>query len=124
MEPPDLSHTLERERLVDLLLNAELLEQRRLLGVELDAADQRGLEAVEEAHNALVLGLGVDPDGGEVVGDLVAQDALDEVEVVIDQRRRFELSARCLMSAHRLSRKRMSARSSSSLAPWRRRCGR
>jgi hypothetical protein len=44
---------------------------------------------MQEAHDALVLVLGVDPDGGEVVGDLVAQDALDQVEVVVDQRRRF-----------------------------------
>ncbi len=82
---PDLG----AQRLVDLFGDAELLEQRRLFDVELDAADERGLEALEEAQDALVLGLGVDPDGGEVVGDLVAQDALDEVEVVVDERGRF-----------------------------------
>ena len=32
---------------------------------------------------------GVDPDGGEVGGNLVAQHALDHVQVVIDQRRAF-----------------------------------
>ena len=31
----------------------------------------------------------VDPDGGEVVAHLVAQDALDEVEVVVDERGSF-----------------------------------
>ena len=77
------------ERLVDLVAEAELLEERRVLGVELDAADQRGLEAVGEAQDALVLVFGVDPDGGEVGRDLVAQHALDQVEVVIDERRRF-----------------------------------
>ena len=49
----------------------------------------RGLEAVEEAQNALVLRFGVDPDHGEVGGDLVAQHALDDVEIVIDQRGRL-----------------------------------
>ena len=67
------------EGLVDLFGDAELFEERSLLGVELDAADERGLEALQETQDALVVGLGVDPDGGEVVGDLVAKDALDEV---------------------------------------------
>ena len=43
------------ERLVDLVLDAELLEQRRFFGVELDPLDQRRLEAVGEAQDALVL---------------------------------------------------------------------
>ncbi len=72
--------------LVNLFGDAELLEEWRLFGVELDAANERGLEALEEAENALVVSLGVDPDGGEVVGDLVAEDALDEIEVVVDER--------------------------------------
>src|ERR1700731_4042995 len=76
---------LGAEGLVDLFGDAELFEERCLLRVELDAADERGLEALQEAENALVVGLGVDPDGGEVVSDLVAKDALDEVEVVIDE---------------------------------------
>src|ERR1039458_4650524 len=76
---------LGTQGLVDLLGDAELLKQGRLLEVELDAADERGLEALKKAQDALVGILGVDPDGGEGVGDLVAQDAFDEVEVVIDQ---------------------------------------
>ncbi len=63
--------------------------QRRVFGVELDAAHQRRLEAVGEAHHALVLVFGVDPDLREVGVDLVAQHALHQVEVVIDQRRRL-----------------------------------
>ncbi len=78
---------LAAEGLVDLFGDAELLEERRLLGVELDAADKRRLEALQEAQDALVVGLGVDPDGGEVIGDLIAEDALDEVEVVVDEGR-------------------------------------
>ena len=99
-------------------VKAELFEERGLLGVELDAADEGRLEALQEAQDALVLGFGVDPDGGEVVGDLIAEDTLDEVEVVVDEGGRLGLdSERCLMSAQRLRRKRRSERSSSSLAP-------
>ena len=43
------------QRLVDFLAQAELLVQRRFLGVELDPLDQRGLEAVGKAQDALVL---------------------------------------------------------------------
>ena len=82
-----LEPDLRPQRLVDLFGDAELLEERRLLGVELDAPDEAGLEALQEAQDALVLGLRIDPDGGEGVGDLVAEDALDEVEIVIDERR-------------------------------------
>src|SRR5665213_618657 len=87
--PAGLEPHLAAQRLVDLLGDAELLKQRRLLEVELDAADERGLEALQEAQHALVLLLSVHPDGGEVVRHLVAQDALHQIEVVIDQRRRF-----------------------------------
>src|ERR1039457_6435027 len=80
---------LGAQRLVDLLGNAELLEQRRVFQVELDPPDKRRLEALQETQDALVLSLGVDPDGGEVVGDLIAQDALDKVQVVVDQGRRL-----------------------------------
>ena len=52
-----LEPDLGAQRLVDLFGDAELLEERRLLGVELDAADERGLEALQEAQDALVLGL-------------------------------------------------------------------
>ncbi len=80
-----LEPDLAAKGFVDLFGDAELFEERGLLGVELDAADERWLEALQESQDALVVGLGVDPDGGEVVGDLVAEDALDEVEVVVDE---------------------------------------
>ena len=89
IDPPTLEPDLGAQRLRDLVLNAEVLEERRLLGVELDAPHQRGRKAVEEAHDALVVGLGVDPDVGEVGADLVAQDALDERQVVVDEGRRL-----------------------------------
>ena len=80
---------LGSQRLVDLLGNSELLEQGRVLGIELDAPDERRLEALQEPQDALVLGLRVNPDRREIVRHLVAQDALNQVEVVIDQRRRL-----------------------------------
>src|SRR5947209_1712724 len=43
------------QRLVDLVRDVELLEQRSVFGVELYALHQRGLEAAYEAHDALVL---------------------------------------------------------------------
>ncbi len=57
-----LEPDLGAQGLGDFVLNAEVLEERSLLGVELDAADQRGREAVEEANDALVVVLRVDPD--------------------------------------------------------------
>ena len=41
IDPPDFEPDLGAQRLGDLILNAEVLEERRLLGVELDAAHQR-----------------------------------------------------------------------------------
>ena len=78
---------LRLERLVHLFFQAELLEQRCLLGVELHALDQSRLEAIEEAQNALVFWFCVNPDHGEVGRNLIAQHALDHVEIVIDQSR-------------------------------------
>ena len=73
--------------LVHFFGEAELLKQRRFLGVELHALDHRRLEAVEEAQHALVFGFGVDPDHAEIRSDLIAQHALDDVQIVVDERR-------------------------------------
>src|SRR5271165_406353 len=77
------------ERVVDLVLDAEVLIQRSGFRVELDTADQRRLEALREAHDALVLLFGVHPDLREVGVHLVAQYALHQIEVVVNQRRRL-----------------------------------
>ena len=87
--PPLFSQTLDFSDLVDLLLDAELLEQRRRLGVELDAPHQVRLEARGEAHDALVFLLVIHPDLREVLRNLVAQNALHQIQIVIDQRRRL-----------------------------------
>ena len=51
--------------LVEFLLDAELLEDRRFLGVELDPVDQLRLEAADEFDDLAVFLFVVDPDGGE-----------------------------------------------------------
>src|SRR5579862_8285747 len=63
---------------VELLLDAELLENGRGLGVELDAVEQARLKAADELGDLAELLLVVNPDGGVVVADVVAQDALDQ----------------------------------------------
>ncbi len=84
-----LEPDLGAQGLGDFVLNAKLLKEWSLLGVELDAAHQRGREVVEKAHDAFVVGFRIDPDGGEVGADLIAQDALDQREIVIDERGRL-----------------------------------
>ena len=56
------------QALVNFLLDAEFLEDRRFLGIELDAIDQLRLEAADEIHDFRVLLFGIDPDGGVVRG--------------------------------------------------------
>src|ERR1035437_1530431 len=75
------------EGLGDFFLNAEVLEERSLLGGGVDAAEEGGREAVQEADDALVVFLGIYPDGGEVAADLISQDPLDQPQIVIDQGR-------------------------------------
>ena len=84
------------QRLVEFVLDAELFEDRRFLGVELDAVDELGLEAADEFDDLAVFLFVVDPDGGEIVADVIAQDALDEIEVAMEKRGRFALFAALL----------------------------
>ena len=56
--------------------------------VHLHAADQRRLEALHEAHDALVDLFVVHPDRLEDVAQLIAQDALNDFEIVMQQHRR------------------------------------
>src|SRR5271157_4556416 len=74
---------------VDFVLNAELLEQRRVFRVQLDPPDHRRLESVGEAQDALVFIFGVHPDLREVGIDLVAQHPFHQIQVMIDQGWRF-----------------------------------
>src|SRR5262249_3198297 len=49
------------------------------------------LEAADKLENLAVLLFAVDPDGGEIVADVVAKDAFDEIQVAVQDRRRFAL---------------------------------
>src|SRR5581483_3755434 len=73
------------QRLIELVLDVELLEQGRFLGVELHALEQVRLKTADEAQHALVFRFRVDPDVREVLRDLIAENALDEVQVVVDE---------------------------------------
>ncbi len=76
---------LGAQRLVEFVLDAELLEDRLLLGVELDAVDKPRLEAADEFDDLAVFLFVVNPDGGEIVADVIAQNAFDQVQVAVQQ---------------------------------------
>src|SRR5437588_11013818 len=84
------------QSLVEFVLDAELFEDGRFLSVELDLADELGLEMVHEIDDFAVFLFAIDPDGREVVADVIAQHAFDEVEVAVDQGRSFALLAALL----------------------------
>src|SRR5262245_4105439 len=88
--PARLQPDARFDGLVDLGLNAVMLQDRRVFGVELDAVDQLGREAVDEIDYALVLEFTVHPDGGEIGRELVAQDPLHQVEVAVGDGRRLD----------------------------------
>ena len=73
------------QRFVEFVLDAELFEDGRFLGVELDAADQLGLEAADEFDDLAVFLFAVNPDGGEIIADVIAQDAFHEIQIAMEQ---------------------------------------
>src|SRR6202166_492375 len=81
---------------VEFVLDAELFEDGCFLGVQLDAADQLGLEAADEFDDLAEFFFAVDPDGGEIVADVIAQDAFDEIQVAMEKRGSFALLAALL----------------------------
>src|SRR5262245_19519679 len=86
-----LEPDLGAERFIELVLDAELLEDRLVFRVQLDAVDQLRLEAADEFADLAVLLLVVNPDRGEVVADVIAEDAFDEIEVVVKNSGRLAL---------------------------------
>src|SRR5215468_1339228 len=88
--PARLQPDARFDGLVDLGLDAVMLQDRCVLGVELDAVDQLGREAVDEIDYALVLEFAVHADGGEIGRELVAQDSLHQVEVAVGDGRRLD----------------------------------
>src|SRR5207245_9819374 len=77
------------QSVVEFMLDAELFEDRCFLGLELYLVDEFGLEAVDELDDFAVLLFAVDPNGGEVVADVIAKYAFDQVEVAMEQSRSF-----------------------------------
>src|SRR5579885_3105199 len=72
--------------LINLGLHAVGFHYRLLARVQLDAVDQPRLDAVDELDDFEILLLAVTADGGEDVGELVAQQTLHEVEVFVRER--------------------------------------
>jgi len=107
---------LGAQRFVQFVLDAELLEDRLLLGVELDLGDEFWLEAADEFHHLAVFLFVVNPNAREIVADVVAQDTLDQVQVAVQQRGRFAIVVLVLDLIPGLARNSMSVRISSSVA--------
>jgi hypothetical protein len=61
------------------MLDAEFFEDRLLFRIELDAVRELRLEAADEFDDLAVFLFAVDPDGGEIVADVIAKDAFDEI---------------------------------------------
>src|SRR6202011_5413920 len=81
---------------VEFVLDAELFEDGRFLGVQLDAADQLGLKTADEFDDLAEFFFAVDPDGGEIVANVIAQDAFDEIQISMEKRGSFALLAALL----------------------------
>src|SRR5262245_27593205 len=60
-----------------------MFEDRRVPGVELDPVDQFGRETVDEIDYAFILEFVVYADGAEIGRELIAQDALHQVEIAV-----------------------------------------
>ena len=81
---------------VEFVLDAELFEDGRFLGVQLDAADQLGLKTADEFDDLAEFFFAVDPDGGEIVANVITQDAFDEIQISMEKRGSFALLAALL----------------------------
>ena len=68
--------------------DVELVEDGVGAGVQLDPLDQRRLEALHEAEHAFEGFFAIHPDGLERRRELVAENALDQVEVVVQEQGR------------------------------------
>ncbi len=64
---------------VELVLDAELLEDRRFLAVELHAIYELRLKAADEFNHFAVFLFAVNPDGAEIIADIVAKDAFNKI---------------------------------------------
>ena len=83
--PPRLEPDLRLQGVLDLGLDAVLLEKGRRLPVELHLLDELGLDLVEELDDALVLLVVVHEERREVLPEDVARGAEGEVEVAVEE---------------------------------------
>ncbi len=89
--PAGLQVDAARQRLLDLVLDAVQVEQRPLARVMRDALDERRRVLARELEH---LGEGlarVDHDAGRLLGRHVAQHALREIQVLVEERRRGDV---------------------------------
>ncbi len=81
--PARFQPNLRTQPLINLLLDAELLVNRRFLGVKLHAAHQRRLETAHEIDNLGVLLLRIHPNRRVVGADVIAQHALHQIQIAV-----------------------------------------
>jgi hypothetical protein len=91
-----LRSTRPRERLLDLVLDAVQVEQRPVARVVVDAVGERGRVLAREVGHLDERLARIDEHARGLVGGHVAQHALREVQVLVEQRR-----GRRLARAHR-----------------------
>src|SRR5207247_1557623 len=72
----------------DLGLDSKLVEDRLLSAVEADARDESRLDLIEKFDDALILLDRIDPHALELRREHIADGSKDEVEIVMNQRRR------------------------------------
>src|SRR4051794_20456303 len=75
------------DRLVDFGLNTIRLENRLIASVKLYPLDHAGLDPVDEFNDPQIFLFRVDPDRGEVVGELIPQDTLNQIQVLVNNSR-------------------------------------
>src|SRR5262249_41114179 len=73
--------------LVELMLDAELFEDRLIFRIEFDAAGELRLEATDEFKDFAVFLFAVNPDGGEIVADVIAENTLHQIQIAMQNGR-------------------------------------
>src|SRR5215813_7513740 len=79
------------ESFVELVLDAELFEDRLLFRIELDAVRELWLEAANEFKDLSIFLFAVNPNGSEIVADVIAKNTFDEIQVAVQDSGRFAL---------------------------------
>jgi hypothetical protein len=118
-----LQPDLAAEGVLQLPLDVEVLEDGRVALIDLHPAAHRAREAGDDGLDAVALGLGVDDDAVDVIGQGVAHHALDQVGLLVEAAGRgllldagLDLASRSRSARARRARRRPCGRR-------RRRCG-